>query len=61
MAKSDAKQLNDKLTLLKSSPTHEQAVDDFKNYSPITKINILTSLNIQLLEQNIILTLPISL
>jgi len=30
MAKSDAKQLNDKLTLLKSSPTHEQAVDDFK-------------------------------
>ena len=30
MAKSDAKQLNDKLTLLKSSPTHEQAVDEFK-------------------------------
>ncbi len=29
MAKSDAKQLNDKLTLLKSASTHEQAVEEF--------------------------------
>jgi transposase-like protein len=30
MGKADAKQLNDNLTLLKSSNTHEQAVEDFK-------------------------------
>ena len=30
MGKADAKQLNDKLTLLKSSSTHEQAVEEFK-------------------------------
>ena len=30
MGKADAKQLNDKLTLLKSSSTHEEAVEEFK-------------------------------